>query len=152
MTCSWDQKQILIAQTLDNHLSTSVNIFSGRCSCMESNLFTTNKHAIIQANIACSGGIFFRRVNFFANKSNMLKHHKKEMGRVKGSSRGGTLAPTPRVAIKFFFYPQSSCHKIWDNGYSNTNINKQLTSPAQNTPAPQAKANIADVSVNTLLY
>ena len=151
MTCSWDQQQTLIAQTLDNHLSTWVSIFSGRCSCMESSLFTTNKHAIIQANIACSGGIFFRRVNFFANKSNMFKHHKKK-GNGEGQRERQRGHPSTYPKGCYFFYPQSSCHKIWDNGYSNTNINKQLTSPAQNTPAPQAKANIGDVSVNTLLY
>ena len=44
-----------IAQTLDNHLSTSITVFSSRCSCMESNyLRQINVIAIIQANIACS--------------------------------------------------------------------------------------------------
>ena len=86
---------------------------------------------------------------FFAKKSNMLKHQKKEgNGASQREQERGHLSTYPKGC--YFFYLQSSCRK--NDGYSNTNINKQLILPPQNTPAPQAKANIADVSVNTLLY
>ena len=73
------------------------------------------------------------------------------MRRVKGSGRGGTLAPTPRVAISSI--PNLPVIKSKTMATAiRIIINKQLTSPAQNTPAPQAKANTGDVSVNTSLY
>ena len=53
----------------------------------------------------------------------------------KLSKRGGKGATQSDRKGCYFYSPQSSCHKIKDGGYNNK------LSPAQDTPALQAKRN-----------
>ena len=73
--------------------------------------------------LAYSAGVFFGRANVFSRGSAILKLQ-------KSGGNGATLMLTLNSS-------QSSCHKIKDDGFNSTNINKPLSTP-QNTPALQA--------------
>jgi len=116
-------------------------------------LLHSRENLIVVKAVSLQSKCFLRARECFSHESVMLNSKREdEMGRVKGSRRGGgeregelrvffslpspsptfTLAPTLRVALPFIL-----CHKIKDGGYNNINKNKQLLPPP--SPPPQKK-------------
>ena len=94
-----------------------------------------------RGSLTCSAGVFFGRANVFARESVMSKLQKREgnKGREGGSAENISPLPPPFSSFRPNTYPKGLlspvllCHKIKDDGYNHTNINK--LSATQSTPA-----------------